>query len=103
VMSPERLGADTQSSALVVGKPETATNELLAQCAVLVVKVLNDVLLTTVDEAGHRHDQELNGEGVHGSDRTVLLRVRGDRSITWVGRHSYWIDLSSPIDGKHLA
>lgn len=101
--TPERLGADSQSSALVVGKPETAATELLAQYAVLLAKVINDVLLTTVDEASHRHDQELEGEAVHGSDHTVPPRLRGGRSVTLVGRLSGWIDLSSPIDGKQLA
>ena len=54
----QSLGPDGQASTLVVAKPQSLTAELLAQHAVLFLKVVDGVLLLLVQPAGQANQQQ---------------------------------------------
>ena len=59
-----------EPSALFVGQAETALAELLAEDAVLLEEILDDVVLMAVDPAGEREEKEPQrvGRGRHGAE-----------------------------------
>ncbi len=57
---PQRLGFRSEADALIVGEPEPPRSELLAQDAILLLQIVDDVTLLLVDPAGQRDKQEPN-------------------------------------------
>ena len=78
------LGSDRQTSPLIVVKAQPLASELFAQDTVLFVKILDDVLLALVQEAGQGNQQEPKGIKcqTHSSHRNTRRRCKKPREIS---------------------
>ena len=56
--STERFGFHGQTDALIIGEPEPPRSELLAQHAVFLLQIVDDLALLLVDPAGQRDQKE---------------------------------------------
>jgi hypothetical protein len=61
----ERSALRRKPAALVIGEPQATVAELLAQDAVLLLEVLDDLALAAVHPAGEHQQQELKRRGRH--------------------------------------
>jgi hypothetical protein len=61
----ERSALRRKPAALGVGEPQATVAELLAQDAVLLLEVLDDLALAAVHPAGEHQQQELKRRGRH--------------------------------------
>ena len=105
--STERLGFRGQADSLIVGEPEPPRSELLAQHAVLLLQIVDDVALLLVDPAGQRDKKKPKGmpernhapQGIRAAERpsssresrrgspiVQAVRCRRPRSNCWTLR-----------------
>jgi len=94
---PQRLGFRSEADTLIVGEPEPPRSELLAQDAILLLQIVDDVALLLVYPAGQRDQQEPyrmpernHGGRVSEPRPARALSHRDFDSSCWTLRASHW-------------
>ena len=77
--STEYVGFRGQADPLVVGEPEPPRSELLAQNAILLLQIVDDVALLLVDPAGQRDQKEPERMPERNHGRSVSEPQEGPR------------------------